>query len=100
MLGQGTFGQVPKCFCEETGESVAVKVIKNQDAFFQQVRPLGPALCSLYLLTSLNATGDFKKQFCTALMEGTIILLRNSLGRRIRRGVLCIISIESFPRLC
>ena len=37
MLGQGTFGQVVKCYCEETGEVVAVKVIKNQEAFFQQV---------------------------------------------------------------
>lgn len=37
MLGQGTFGQVVKCHCEETGEQVAVKVIKNQDAFLQQV---------------------------------------------------------------
>ena len=37
MLGQGTFGQVVKCYCEETGELLAVKVIKNQDAFFQQV---------------------------------------------------------------
>lgn len=37
LLGQGTFGQVVKCHCEETGESLAVKVIKNQDAFFQQV---------------------------------------------------------------
>lgn len=38
MLGQGTFGQVVKCSCEETGDLVAVKVIKNQDAFYQQAR--------------------------------------------------------------
>ncbi|GMH40135.1 hypothetical protein BSKO_08039 [Bryopsis sp. KO-2023] len=37
-LGQGTFGQVVKCYCPETQSHVAVKVIKNQDAYFQQAR--------------------------------------------------------------
>lgn len=38
MLGQGTFGQVCRCVCEETGETVAVKVIKNQPAYYHQAR--------------------------------------------------------------
>lgn len=37
-LGQGTFGQVVRCLCPETQSKAAVKVIKNQDAYFQQAR--------------------------------------------------------------
>ncbi len=37
MLGQGTFGQVVRCLREDTREEVAVKVIKNQTAFYHQV---------------------------------------------------------------
>ena len=37
MLGQGTFGQVVKCYWDDTKEAVALKVIKNQTAFFHQV---------------------------------------------------------------
>lgn len=37
MLGQGTFGQVVRCCREDTREEVAVKVIKNQTAFYHQV---------------------------------------------------------------
>lgn len=36
MLGQGTFGQVAKCWDAETNTFVAVKVIKNQPAYTQQ----------------------------------------------------------------
>ena len=36
LLGQGTFGQVVKCVREDTREVVAIKVIKNQQAFYQQ----------------------------------------------------------------
>jgi len=39
MLGQGTFGQVVRCLREDTREEVAVKVIKNQTAFYHQVSP-------------------------------------------------------------
>lgn len=36
LLGTGTFGQVVKCRQNDTGNIVAVKVIKNQPAYFQQ----------------------------------------------------------------
>lgn len=36
MLGQGTFGQVVKCQNLKTQEVVAVKVIKNRTAYFNQ----------------------------------------------------------------
>ena len=37
VLGSGTFGQVVRCTCETGGETVAVKVIKNLPAYYQQV---------------------------------------------------------------
>ncbi|KIJ49669.1 hypothetical protein M422DRAFT_161158 [Sphaerobolus stellatus SS14] len=36
VLGQGTFGQVVKCQNVKTGEILAVKVIKNKPAYFNQ----------------------------------------------------------------
>lgn len=36
LLGQGTFGQVAKCWSEERNCFVAVKIIKNQPAYHQQ----------------------------------------------------------------
>jgi len=36
LLGQGTFGQVVKCRRQDTGEMVAVKVVKNQQAYLNQ----------------------------------------------------------------
>ncbi|KAK9120341.1 hypothetical protein Syun_017958 [Stephania yunnanensis] len=38
LLGHGTFGQVAKCWVSETNSYVAVKIIKNQPAFFQQAK--------------------------------------------------------------
>jgi serine/threonine protein kinase len=38
LVGSGTFGQVAKCFTEETNEYVAVKVIKNLPAYTTQAR--------------------------------------------------------------
>lgn len=49
MLGQGTFGQVVLCVCQETGKHVAVKVIKNQPAYYHQARV---EIGLLYLLNS------------------------------------------------
>lgn len=36
LLGHGTFGQVAKCWVAETNSFVAVKIIKNQPAYYQQ----------------------------------------------------------------
>ena len=36
VLGQGTFGQVVKCQNMKTHEVVAVKVVKNKPAYFNQ----------------------------------------------------------------
>jgi serine/threonine protein kinase len=36
VLGQGTFGQVVKCQNIKTHEIVAVKVVKNKPAYFNQ----------------------------------------------------------------
>lgn len=36
MLGQGTFGQVVKCQNLKTQEVIAVKVVKNRTAYFNQ----------------------------------------------------------------
>ncbi|XP_062185035.1 dual specificity protein kinase YAK1 homolog isoform X2 [Phragmites australis] len=52
MLGQGTFGQVVKCWDTETNDYVAVKVIKNQPAFYHQ------AIMEVSLLRTLNQRFD------------------------------------------
>ncbi|RAL46307.1 hypothetical protein DM860_015300 [Cuscuta australis] len=51
-LGHGTFGQVAKCWVAETDCFVAVKVIKNQPAYYQQ------ALVEVSILTTLNKKFD------------------------------------------
>jgi dual specificity protein kinase YAK1 len=56
MLGQGTFGQVVKCWDTETNNYVAVKVIKNQPAFYQQ------AIMEVSLLSMLNVKFDPEDQ--------------------------------------
>ena len=38
LVGSGTFGQVAKCYTEETNDYVAVKVIKNQPAYYTQAK--------------------------------------------------------------
>ncbi|CAI0395219.1 unnamed protein product [Linum tenue] len=52
VLGQGTFGQVAKCWVAETSSFVAVKIIKNQPAYYQQ------ALVEVSILTTLNKKYD------------------------------------------
>jgi serine/threonine protein kinase len=62
VLGQGTFGQVVKCQNLKTQEVVAVKVVKNRTAYFNQsmmevsvldlVRIHPRFSCSLLILSS------------------------------------------------
>ncbi|XP_050226139.1 dual specificity protein kinase YAK1 homolog [Mercurialis annua] len=52
VLGQGTFGQVAKCWVAETNSFVAVKIIKNQPAYHQQ------ALVEVSILAALNKKYD------------------------------------------
>lgn len=47
VLGHGTFGQVAKCWVPETNSFVAVKIIKNQPAYYQQ------ALVEVSILTTV-----------------------------------------------
>lgn len=48
ILGHGTFGQVAKCWVAETNCFVAVKIIKNLPAYYQQ------ALVEVSILTTVN----------------------------------------------
>ncbi|CAD5195550.1 dual specificity protein kinase YAK1 homolog isoform X1 [Musa acuminata AAA Group] len=52
MLGQGTFGQVAKCWDWETNNYVAVKIIKNQPAYYRQ------AVVEVSILHMLNQKFD------------------------------------------
>ncbi|KAF9626749.1 hypothetical protein IFM89_038967 [Coptis chinensis] len=52
LLGHGTFGQVAKCLISETSSYVAVKIIKNQPAYYQQ------ALVEVSILATLNKKFD------------------------------------------
>ncbi|GKV07459.1 hypothetical protein SLEP1_g19236 [Rubroshorea leprosula] len=52
LLGHGTFGQVAKCWIPETNSFAAVKIIKNQPAYYQQ------ALVEVAILTTLNKKYD------------------------------------------
>lgn len=55
-LGQGTFGQVVRCICLETGSQHAVKIIKNKQQFILQ------GLMEAKLLQKLNDDPtDFEK---------------------------------------
>ncbi len=38
LLGQGTFGQVVRCQNCQTGDFVAVKVVKNKPAYHNQAK--------------------------------------------------------------
>ncbi|PWN41835.1 kinase-like protein [Ceraceosorus guamensis] len=52
VLGQGTFGQVVKCQNMKTHEIVAVKVIKNKPAYFNQ------SMMEVTILEMLNGSWD------------------------------------------
>jgi dual specificity protein kinase YAK1 len=51
VLGQGTFGQVVKCQNMKTNEIVAVKVVKNKPAYFNQ------SMMEVAILEEVNGGG-------------------------------------------
>ncbi|KAJ7079153.1 kinase-like domain-containing protein [Mycena belliarum] len=56
ILGQGTFGQVVKCQNMKTHEIVAVKVVKNKPAYFNQ------SMMEVTILEMLNKNSDPQDQ--------------------------------------
>lgn len=91
ILGQGTFGQVVKCQNMKTHEVVAVKVVKNKPAYFNQsmmevtilelVRTLALLMYSPLTFMQLNKT-------CDPNDEHHILRLRDSF---IHRNHLCLV---------
>ena len=58
VLGQGTFGQVVKCQNLRTQEVVAVKVVKNRTAYFNQ---------SMMEVSVLDLVCRFLRALCSTL---------------------------------
>ena len=58
LLGHGTFGQVFKCKRRDTNEDVAIKVIKNQPAYYHQAR------VEIGVLQFLNTRADPNDHHC------------------------------------
>ncbi|RPD59909.1 kinase-like protein [Lentinus tigrinus ALCF2SS1-6] len=75
ILGQGTFGQVVKCQNMKTHEVVAVKVVKNKPAYFNQ------SMMEVTILELLN-------QQCDPHDEHHILRLRDSF---IHKNHLCLV---------
>ena len=59
VLGQGTFGQVVKCQNLKTQEVVAVKVIKNKTAYFNQSMMEVSVLDLVCLISYDDCQGEF-----------------------------------------
>ncbi|KAJ3028810.1 UNVERIFIED_CONTAM: cytochrome c oxidase subunit 1 [Siphonaria sp. JEL0065] len=72
LLGQGTFGQVVKCMNIKTRELVAVKVIKNKPAYYNQ------SLVEVAILDILNNKWDQSDKYHIVGMKDTF-LFRNHL---------------------
>lgn len=58
VLGQGTFGQVVKCQNLKTQEVVAVKVIKNRTAYFNQ------SMMEVSVLDLVRTAPDWRLDAC------------------------------------
>ena len=67
VLGQGTFGQVVKCQNLKTQEVVAVKVVKNKTAYFNQ------SMMEVSVLDLLNGRMDKNDDHHILLLKDTFI---------------------------
>lgn len=65
LLGHGTFGQVAKCWNSDTNSFVAVKIIKNQPAYYQQ------ALVEVTILTTVTSCCYFYFKMLVIFLEAT-----------------------------
>lgn len=71
VLGHGTFGQVAKCWVPETNSFVAVKIIKNQPAYYQQ------ALVEVSILTTVMLFSFFSRSLMfTSLLFALLFSLQ------------------------
>ena len=67
ILGQGTFGQVVKCINTKTRQLCAVKIIKNQPAYFNQ------SMMEVTVLEMLNQKYDREDRRHIVRMKDTFI---------------------------
>ena len=67
LLGHGTFGQVAKCINLKTKEIVAIKIIKNQSAYFNQ------SMMEVTILELLNQKYDARDLCHITRMKDTFI---------------------------
>ncbi|CAG8571761.1 13206_t:CDS:2, partial [Ambispora leptoticha] len=67
ILGQGTFGQVVKCLNLKTKEIVAVKVVKNKPAYFNQ------SMMEVAILQLLNQQWDAQDEHHILRLRDTFI---------------------------
>lgn len=70
VLGHGTFGQVAKCWVAETKSFVAVKIIKNHPAYYQQ------ALVEVSILTMvIKFSFSYMFPTCSNISSETSVLI-------------------------